>query len=59
MTKFLNDDIFMSLKIVFILVNNANHDELPLYTWVHTLFIGILKEKSKLVGGGYKSAFWH
>ena len=37
MSKFLNDDVFMSLKIVFILANSANPDEMLPYIWVYTV----------------------
>ena len=37
MSKFLNDEVVMSLKIVFILANGANPDKMPSYIWVYTV----------------------
>ena len=35
MSKFLNYDVFMCLKIVFILANSADPDEMPPYAAFH------------------------
>ena len=35
MSNFLFNDVFPSLKIVFILANNADHDEMPPYSAFH------------------------
>ena len=38
MSKFLNDDVSMSLKIVFILANSANPDEMSPYICGYTVY---------------------